>query len=151
MPGFVPAVKAKTRILLAALLWSGIGAMLLIRGVLAFAGTGRDWWLAVAVLLGTIKSRLVLDRVVLKNMSRLRALNGQRCIGGVYSVKTWLLVAVMIALGSVLRASPLPVWLIGWVYVLVGWALFWSSRQGWRAWREFDRGPDAGRGKANGS
>jgi hypothetical protein len=84
-------------------------------------------------------------------MSRLRELNGQRCIGGVYSVKTWLLVAVMIALGSVLRASPLPVWLIGWVYVLVGWALFWSSRQGWRAWREFDRGPDAGRGKANGS
>jgi len=140
MPRFVPAARVKTRVMLAALLWSGIGLMLLARGVLAVSGSGREWWLALAVLLGSIKSRLVLDRAVLKNMDRLRALDGARCIGGVYSVKTWLLVAAMIALGRGLRASPLPVWLVGLVYVTVGWGLFWSSRQGWRYWRGLDRG-----------
>lgn len=140
MPRFVPAARVKTRVMLAALLWSGIGLMLLVRGVLAVSGSGREIWLALAVLLGSIKSRLVLDRAVLKNMERLRALDGARCIGGVYSVKTWLLVAAMIALGRGLRASPLPVWLVGLVYVTVGWGLFWSSRQGWRYWRGLDRG-----------
>jgi len=126
--------------MLAAMLWSGIGLMLLVRGVLAVSGSGREIWLALAVLLGSIKSRLVLDKAVLKNMDRLRALDGARCIGGVYSVKTWLLVAAMIALGRGLRASPLPVWLVGLVYVTVGWGLFWSSRQGWRYWHGLDRG-----------
>ncbi len=141
MPRFVPAAQVKTRILLAALLWSGIGLMLLTRGVLALSGSGREIWLGLAVLLGTIKSRLVLDRVVLKNMARLRGLDGDRCIGGVYSIKTWLLVAGMIVMGRLLRASPLPIWLIGLIYATVGWALFWSSRRGWSSWRQYDRLP----------
>jgi hypothetical protein len=139
MPRFVPAAQVNTRILLATLLWSGIGLMLLTRGVLTLSGSGREWWLGLAVLLGTLKSRLVLDRVVLENMTRLRGLDGDRCIGGVYSVKTWLLVAAMIVLGRLLRLSPLPVWLIGLLYVTVGWALFWSSRLGWSAWRQSRR------------
>jgi hypothetical protein len=144
MPRYVPAAQVKTRILLAAMLWSGIGLMLLTRGVLALSGSGQEIWLGAAVLLGTIKSRLVLDRVVLKNMARLRGLDGDRCIGGVYSVKTWLLVAAMIVMGRLLRASPLPVWLIGLIYATVGWALFWSSRRGWGAWRQYSQVPAAG-------
>lgn len=144
MRRFVPAAQVKTRILLAALLWTGIGLMLLTRGVLAVSGSGREIWLAVAVLLGTIKSRLVLDRAVVKNMVRLQGLDGARCIGGVYSVKTWLLVAAMIATGRLLRASPLPVWLVGLIYATVGWALFWSSRRGWSAWRQFRGVPSMG-------
>lgn len=131
---FVPAARVKTRILVAALLWSGIGLMLLVRGVLALAGSGREWWLAAALLLGGLKSRLVLDRVVRRNMLRLRALDGARCIGGVYSVRTWLLVAAMIGLGRALRLSPLPVWWVGLIYATVGWGLFWSSRLGWADW-----------------
>jgi len=144
MPRFVPAAQVKTRILLASLLWSGIGLMLLTRGVLALSGSGREVWLGLAVLVGTIKSRLVLDRAVLKNMARLRGLDGDRCIGGVYSVKTWLLVAAMIILGRLLRASSLPVWLVGLIYATVGWALFWSSRRGWSAWRQYGRLPVTG-------
>lgn len=131
---FVPAAQVKTRIFVAALLWSGIGGMLLTRGVLAVAGSGREAWLALAVVLGAIKSRLLLDRLVRRNMARLHKLDGDRCLGGVYSLKTWLLVAGMIALGRALRLSPLPPWITGLLYVTVGWGLFWSSRVGWSAW-----------------
>lgn len=133
-PRFVPAAQVRTRIFVAALLWSGIGVMLLGRGVLAVSGTGREWWLAAALLLGGLKSRLVLDRVVRRNMERLRALDGARCLGGVYSAKTWLLVAAMILFGRGLRMSPLPVWITGLIYVTVGSGLFWSSRVGWGNW-----------------
>ena len=141
---FVPAAQVKTRIFVAALLWSGIGAMLLTRGFLAVSGSGREGWLAVAVILGAIKSRLVLDRLVHRNMARLHSLDGARCLGGVYSAKTWLMVAGMIALGRALRLSPLSPWITGLVYVTVGWGLFWSSRVGWVAW--FACGNDDGGG-----
>ncbi len=134
---FVPAAQVKTRIFIAALLWSGIGAMLLVRGVLAISGSGLEWWLLAALLFGYLKSRLVLDRVVRRNMARLSLLDGSRCLGGVYSAKTWLLVAAMIALGRGLRMSPVPVWITGLIYATVGSGLFWSSRVGWRAWRCF--------------
>lgn len=132
---YVPAVHIQTRIFVAALFWSGIGVMLLGRGVLAVVGSGHEWWLVAALLLGCIKSRLILDRVVRRNMERLRALDGARCIGGIYSVKTWLLVVAMIVLGRGLRMSPLPLWITGLIYATVGSGLFWSSRVGWRAWR----------------
>lgn len=142
---FVPAAQVKTRIFVAALLWSGIGGMLLTRGVLAVAGSGREGWLVAALVLGAIKSRLVLDRLVRRNMARLARLDGARCLGGVYSVKTWLMVAGMIGLGRALRLSPLPLWITGLVYVTVGWGLFWSSRVGWVAWlQEGNAGVESG-------
>lgn len=131
---FVPIAQVKTRIFVAALLWSGIGGMLLTRGVLAVSGSGREGWLVAAVILGAIKSRLVLDRLVRRNMARLHSLDGARCLGGVYSAKTWLMVVGMIVLGRALRLSPLLPWITGLVYVTVGWGLFWSSRVGWMAW-----------------
>lgn len=139
---FVPAAQVKTRIWVAALLWSGIGGMLLIRGVLAVSGSGREGWLAAALLFGGLKSRLILDRLVRRNMARLRKLDGARCLGGIYSAKTWLMVAGMIGLGRALRLSPLPAWITGLLYVTVGWALFWSSRVGWITWLNFRKDPD---------
>lgn len=134
---FVPAAQVKARIFFAASLWSGIGVMLLVRGVMEVSGSGREWWLAAALLLGALKSRLVLDRVVSRNMARLRALDGARCLGGVYSLQTWLLVAAMIGLGRGLRMSPVPLWIVGLIYATVGWGLFWSSRVGWAAWLRY--------------
>ena len=135
----VPAVQVKTRIFVAALLWSGIGVMLMVRGVLAVSGSGREVWLAAAIVLGGIKSRLVLDRLVRRNMVRLSELDGARCLGGVYSAKTWLMVAGMIILGRTLRMSPVPIWIVDLIYMTVGWGLFWSSRVGWGAWWRFGR------------
>lgn len=128
---FKPGVSVKTRIFMAAFLWSCIGLMLIWRGVYAVVGTGREWLLVIAFLLGTIKSRAILDRVASKNMVRIFEKGEYSCLGGVYSWKTWLLVAAMIILGRLLRASTLQIWLVGLIYVTVGWGLLWSSRLGW--------------------
>ena len=116
---------------MAALLWSCIGLMLMWRGGHAVIGTGREWLLLCSVLVGTFKSWAVLDRVAVKNMTRIFDKGEYSCIGGVYSWKTWLLVVGMIVLGRLLRASALQVWLVGLIYVTVGWSLFWSSRKVW--------------------
>ena len=126
-----PNASLKTRIFLAALLWSCIGLMLIGRGVLAIVGTGHEWLIPVALLLGLAKSLAILDRVAVKNMVRIFEKGEYSCLGGIYSWKTWGLVAVMIVAGKLLRSSPLPVWLVGALYVAVGWGLFWSSRKVW--------------------
>ncbi|HSR37080.1 MAG TPA: hypothetical protein VLL73_07835, partial [Desulfurivibrionaceae bacterium] len=56
-----PGASVATHLLVAALLWSLIGIYLIVRGVL-LGGDGSLWPLALAVLLGAGKSRLVLDR-----------------------------------------------------------------------------------------
>lgn len=128
---FKPNVSVKTRIFLAALLWSCIGLMLLWRGGNAVVGSGREWLLLVALLVGSFKSWAILDRVAVKNMTRIFDKGEYSCMGGVYSWKTWLLVVVMIVFGRLLRASSMQVWLVGLIYVTVGWSLFWSSRKVW--------------------
>ncbi len=128
---FKPNVSVKTRIFLAALLWSCIGLMLMWRGGHAVVGTGREWLLLVSLLVGSVKSWAVLDRVAVKNMTRIFDKGEYSCLGGIYSWKTWLLVAAMIVFGRLLRASSLQVWLVGFIYVTVGWSLFWSSRKVW--------------------
>ena len=121
--------------LLAALLWSLIGLMLIARGVLATIGTGYEWLIAIAAIIGVAKSLAVLDRVAVKNMVRIFEKGEYSCLGGVYSWKTWLLVATMVIIGKLLRSSSLPTWLVGTIYVAVGWSLLWSSRKAWAGLR----------------
>ena len=121
---------------MAALLWSVIGLMLIGRGTMAIAGTGFEWLILVAMLIGTGKSWAILDRVAVKNMVRIFDKGDYSCLGGIYSWKTWLLVVAMVILGKLLRSSPLPVWSVGAVYVAVGWSLFWSSRKVWLKLRD---------------
>jgi hypothetical protein len=133
---FKPDAPLKTRIFMAALLWSCIGLMLMGRGGYALFGAEREWLLLIALLAGTGKSRAILDRVAEKNMNRILAKGESSCLGGIYSWKTWLLVLAMILFGRLLRASPLPVWLVGLIYVTVGWSLLWSSRKVWHRLRD---------------
>lgn len=131
MNRFKPGASVRTRILLAALLWSLIGVMLMVRGFLGISGSGMEWLILLAVCLGLIKSKFILDRVAEKNMVRILEKGEDQCLGGIYSWRTWLLVVAMIVFGRLLRASPLPVWLVGVVYFTVGVSLFWSSRKAW--------------------
>ena len=139
-----PNASLKTRIFMAALMWSCIGLMLIGRGGMTIVGTGYEWLIPVALLFGFGKSWAILDRVAVKNMVRIFEKGEYSCLGGIYSWKTWALVAVMIVTGKLLRSSPLPVWLVGALYVAVGWSLFWSSRKVWSRLRSLpELGPSA--------
>jgi hypothetical protein len=132
---FKPGVQRKTHLLAAAVLWTCIGIMLMVRGMGWLIAADLIYLAVPAVLLGLVKSRLILDKTATRSIDRILLLQDGTCLGAVYSKMTWLLVVGMMGMGSILRNSSLPRPILGVMYIMVGWALFWSSRKGWRAWR----------------
>jgi hypothetical protein len=107
----------------------------MIRGMSWLATTEKLWLILPAMIAGSLKSLFILDNSARKGVYRLLALADGTCLGAVYSIKTWLLVLIMIGSGIILRHSSLPKELLGSVYMTIGWALFFSSRHAWQAWR----------------
>lgn len=131
-----PGVPRRIHLLLAACLWSLIGGMLMIRGTFWLVAVQGLWIIIPALIAGTVKALLVLDNTARKGVRRILEMADGTCLGAVYSVKTWLLVLVMMGTGMILRHSPLPREVLGGLYVTIGWALFFSSRHAWLAWHQ---------------
>ncbi len=127
-----PGVSPRTHLVCASMLWTGIGFLLLYRGIIYLRD---DKVLPVAlagIILGTLKSRIILDRTAIKGVERIKKFGDNTCIGAVYSWKTWLLVLSMMLMGFMLRHSSVPPLLLGLVCTAIGWSLLYSSRHGWR-------------------
>jgi hypothetical protein len=131
-----PGVSRRMHLLLAAVMWTGIGMMLLIRGTFWLLDSGQLWFLFPAVVIGSLKSVLLLDKTARKSVDRILRLADGTCIGAVFSIKSWALVVLMMAMGYILRQSPLPRSFLGLLYVTIGWALLMSSRHAWLCWQQ---------------
>jgi hypothetical protein len=131
---YKPAASLRTHLLVAAAIWSLVGVMLVVRGLLGFAAPERYLFGLAGVVVGTLKSLLVLDRAARRNIERILACQEKLCLGAVYSAKMWGLVLLMIVGGRLLRVyAPAA---LGWlVYLAIGWALLLSSRLIWRQWK----------------
>jgi len=130
-----PGAFRVVHLLVAALIWNCVGIFLMLRGIICLYGIGQMWIILPGLLVGTVKARFMLDRSARKNIRRIVEGSNGRCLGGVYSWKTWTLVLLMIAMGCFLRNSSLPKEFLGLLYVSIGWGLFFSSRLNWLAWR----------------
>ncbi len=130
-----PAASRRTHLLLAATLWSVVGTVLLSVGV---------WWsaprhvglilLPIAVLVGGLKGRFVIGRVARRTITRIEVRGNGRCLGGVFSVWTWGMIAAMSCAGQLLRSGSVPRTVVGLVYTAVGTGLVMACRQLWHAW-----------------
>jgi hypothetical protein len=132
-----PAASRRTHLLLAACMWSVVGVLLLFFG--ARWAMEYHWGvllLLIAVVAGTLKSRMILDRTARRIVDRIRSQDDRRCIGGFLSLRSWFLVAVMMASGRLLRASPVSHAFVGVLYAAIGTALMFSSRRLWSSWRQ---------------
>ena len=134
---FKPGVSLRTHHIVAASIWSGVGLMLLIRGSSYLFGSGSQWLLILAIVVGTCKSLFILDKSARKNLNRLSHKKDGACLGGVYSVKMWIMIVAMIILGKILRSSGLPAEFVGVLYAAIGWALLFSSRLLWNNVRNY--------------
>jgi hypothetical protein len=135
---YKPAASLRTHLLLAALLWSVVGALLLVFGARWAWQAGGTWapvLLILAMAAGLAKYHLVLYRAAERAIERICARGDGRCIGGFLSVRTWLFVLVMASVGRLLRVGALPRLVAGLIYVAVGTALLVGCRRFWRAWR----------------
>jgi len=134
-----PGVPRSVHLFAAPFLWTLIGGWLMTRGW-GWLEPGRGKLLfLVAVLLGTLKSLLILDKVARRSLNRIILFQDDTCLGAVYSWKTWLLVLLMMAAGITMRRLTQPGPYIAILYSAVGWSLFLSSRLGWREWRRQKR------------
>jgi len=129
-----PGGARSSHLLLAAILWTSVGMLLCIRGTLWLKGDDALLFFLPAFILGTLKSFCILDRSAKKGIERITRLDDGSCLGAVYSIRTWLLVIVMMSFGYLLRHSSMSLAAIGVVYVMIGWALVFSSRLAWRDW-----------------
>jgi hypothetical protein len=137
---FTPRASLGTRLFAAALLWSAIGAGLLAAGLHWLVGAHAAHWLAVlplAVAAGWLKGRFLLAPRAMANAERIVAAGEPRCVGGVFSWRSWLLALGMMGGGAALRHSPIPRPWLGTLYATVGAALLVASLGGWARWREY--------------
>ena len=131
---YKPGVSIRTHLLFGALIWAVVGFFLLTNGFVLVSLENHLWYGLIGLLLGTAKAFFILDRLARKNIKRIKEFEDKICFGSVYSLKTWVMVAGMIALGRFLRTTVLPGEIIGLIYTAVGWALMLASRLMWIEW-----------------
>ena len=132
-----PAAPARRHLLLAAAMWTVVGSALVVVGTvwtLRVPHPLSPWLLPIAVALGCLKARLILDRAGRRIVARIEARGDGRCLGGFLSLRSRALVAVMIIGGRLLRAGGVDLHVVGLLYVVVGTGLLLASRIPWLAW-----------------
>jgi hypothetical protein len=85
--------------------------------------------------LGFFKSKVVLDRVAKKIILHIGSKPCRACLGGLFSIRNWMLIFVMIVFGRTLGAIPINSTIKTGIYVMVGSGLTYSSRLLWNAWK----------------
>lgn len=134
---FKPGATRRTQLLVAAVLWTGLGLLLLMRGIGYLETINGP--LTVATVLGgsfagCLKSYFILDTAAHRLRERIRGFDDDTCLGAVYSIKTWLMVLAMASMGALLRISALPGIFICLILFAVGSSLLLSGRIVWQAW-----------------
>ncbi len=129
--------------LLAALMWSAVGIFLFARGVWNIAVLDdqlKYLWIAIALAVGILKAKVVLEKTAGKIAGRILSRPEDSRLLGFLSRRSWFLIALMIIMGKLLRATPLSRSLVWSVYVAIGAALFASSRILWKNWKDMGAG-----------
>jgi len=127
---FSPAVDKRVLLFLAGMMWVTVGLMLMrlswrwlsapgVRGAWAYAGTGT----AAALVIHHFGFLKIVD----KNLGRILPMSGKRCVFSFMSWRSYLLVAVMITMGVLLRHSPIPKPWLSVLYIGIGLSLVLSS------------------------
>lgn len=146
---WAPRAGVKVQLISAAIVWL-VGAVILVTRGAGYLGQQPNWhgWaVGVALMIGVLKSRYLLDRVATKAVARIRE-RGRACYFGFFSWKSWLLVGVMMGGGITLRnlvANPGAVasGVMGALYLGIGLALILADRVFWRAAvEEFNSGSE---------
>ncbi|HXV75001.1 MAG TPA: hypothetical protein VD788_01680 [Candidatus Polarisedimenticolaceae bacterium] len=134
---WTPRASARTRLLLAAITWTAVGAGLCWVGTawIAVAEGALRWGLlAAAVAVGLLKARVVLAGVAGANARRIAAAGDGYCLWGYLTWRAWLFVGAMMLFGATLRRLPLARPWLGSVYLAAGTALIAGSIVSWRFW-----------------
>lgn len=125
-----PAVDKKILVLLAGLMWCGVGIMLI-----AFAVTWLTRYNAsgrlIYYLCGFIAAMPIhffgFIKIAKKNLNRLLPLTENKCVFSFMTWRSYFIVIIMVSMGIALRHSAIPKQFLSVLYNGIGLALFLSG------------------------
>ncbi|MEJ2165663.1 MAG: hypothetical protein P8X90_09050 [Desulfobacterales bacterium] len=125
-----PAVDKRVLLFLAGFMWLGVGTMLLALSYSwldAFHRSGSFLFEGIGVAAALVIHHFGFLKIVDKNLGRILPMEGKRCVFSFLTWKSYIMVALMIAMGVMLRHSPIPKPYLAMLYTGIGLALVLSS------------------------
>jgi hypothetical protein len=111
-------------------MWLGVGTMLLFLSfswLHAFRAHGSFLFTGIGVIVALVVHHFGFLKIVDKNLGRILPMEGTKCVFSFMTWKSYVIVAVMVAMGALLRHSPIPKPYLSIVYIAIGLALLLSS------------------------
>jgi len=127
---FNPAVDKRLLIFVSGLLWSTVGIMLCKLAISWLSRAGRQdtlWPGLTGVFLAILIYYFGFLKLVNKNTSRILSKEGKICIFAFQPWKSYLIILVMIGMGTALRHSSIPKTYLAIIYIGFGGAMVLSS------------------------
>lgn len=127
---FTPSADKRVLVLLAGLMWCGVGIMLVRYAViwLSSLGIAKAWiYFAAGFLAAMLIHHFGFLKIADKNLSRLLPLTEKKCVFSFMTWKSYIIVLIMVSLGIALRHSVLPKSYLSILYNGIGLALFLSG------------------------
>jgi len=125
-----PGVPKSVLLFVAGAMWVMVGIMLNCTAY-SWLRKERPAQALLAAVVGFVASLFIHHfgflRIVDKNLNRILPMEGKRCVFAFMPWKSYVLIAVMIALGITLRHSPIPKLYLSVLYIGIGTALILSS------------------------
>ena len=125
-----PAVNKRVLLFLAGFMWFSVGTMLLFLSfswLKAFQVHGSFLVGGIGVAVALVVHHFGFLKIVDKNLSRILPMEGTKCIFSFITWKSYIIVVVMVAMGVLLRHSPIPKPYLSMLYIAIGLALILSS------------------------
>lgn len=127
---YKPAVTNGSLLLIAGMVWICVGAMLLILAFtwLAKAGSVHPFlFVGPGVVAALLIHHFGFLRIVDRNLKRILSTEEKKCMFGFVPWRSYLMIAVMMAMGALLRHSRIPKQYLAVLYIAIGLALVLSS------------------------
>ena len=125
-----PAANRKTLIFLSFLMWIAVGTMLLLYAY-SWLNTSHAnssfIFIGVGVGLALVIHHFGFLKLVDKNLGRILPMEGKKCFFSFMTWKSYLIVVVMITMGTLLRNSSIPKTYLSVLYIGIGLSLILSS------------------------
>ena len=125
-----PAVDKYILLLIAGLVWIGVGIMLLSFSYAWLQASNSRFYLlysGIGIAAALVIHHFGFLKIVDKNLRRILPMEGKKCLFSFMSWKSYLTVIVMVFMGIMLRHSPIPKPYLSILYTGIGLALILSS------------------------
>ena len=125
-----PAVDKTVLLFLSFFVWVAVGTMLLLYAyswLHGFHDRHSLLFVSAGIIAALIIHHFGFLKVVDKNLGRLLPMEGKKCVFSFMSWKSYIIVVVMVTMGTLLRHSAIPKSYLSVLYVGIGLSLILSS------------------------